>query len=184
MCVCHVCSFAALGSGLANPGDGCLAATNALLSYLNVNTHAQYLVAYMIAFLAVLHVMTYAALVISGRKPKQSAWWTKMFQLNMSYSLGSQLYTHMLHANLNIACNAGTHSTKSWIMLHMRTIKKSGQPLYLTDIQSWMSTGSTCVLCQAVSFEQCVIRVVEPIQHCKLHWGGQLAFKKRHAGRL
>lgn len=67
-----VCSFAAMGKGLAHPGEGCLAATNALLGYFDVNTNLGHLVAYLIVFLTVLHVITYASLVVSGRRTKMS----------------------------------------------------------------------------------------------------------------
>ncbi|MEW5315838.1 MAG: hypothetical protein WDW38_007240 [Sanguina aurantia] len=59
--------FAFLQGGLSNPGPGCLAATNALLGYYNINTNIGAIIGYLVAYLIVLHIFTYLALVNAGR---------------------------------------------------------------------------------------------------------------------
>ncbi|MEW5296992.1 MAG: hypothetical protein WDW36_000232 [Sanguina aurantia] len=62
--------FAFLQGGLSNPGPGCLAATNALLGYYNINTNIGAIIGYLVAYLVVLHIFTYLALINAGKRKR------------------------------------------------------------------------------------------------------------------
>lgn len=68
------CRFAFLAGRLNNPGEGCVADTNALLEYYRINTNIGELIGYMIVYLCVLHVITFVALLYSGRRLRSSLW--------------------------------------------------------------------------------------------------------------